>query len=66
MAINAQELQGQWNTLRGQVKHKWGQLTDDDIVVLPEHVDLRPSRADYERTISDWSRRLGCMSGFTI
>ena len=31
MAINAQELQGQWTKLRGQVKEKWGQLTDDDL-----------------------------------
>ena len=29
--INAQELQGQWNKIRGQVKEKWGQLTDDDL-----------------------------------
>jgi len=33
MAINAQELQGQWNQLRGKVKEKWGQLTDDDLNV---------------------------------
>ena len=31
MAINAQEIQGQWNKVRGQVKEKWGQLTDDDL-----------------------------------
>ena len=33
MAINTQELQGQWNKLRGQVKEKWGQLTDDDLQI---------------------------------
>ena len=31
MAINAQELQGQWNQLKGKVKEKWGQLSDDDL-----------------------------------
>jgi len=31
--INTQELQGQWNTLRGKVKEKWGNLTDDDLQV---------------------------------
>lgn len=31
MAINAQELQGQWNQVKGKVKEKWGQLTDDDL-----------------------------------
>ncbi|WP_337174057.1 CsbD family protein [Paludisphaera sp.] len=31
MAINLQNLQGQWNELKGDVKKKWGQLTDDDL-----------------------------------
>jgi len=39
MAINAQELQGQWNTLRGKVKEKWGQLTDDDLQIQGGNVD---------------------------
>ena len=39
MAINAQELQGQWNKIRGQVKEKWGQLTDDDLQIQNGNVD---------------------------
>jgi len=39
MAINAQELQGQWNNLRGRVKEKWGQLTDDDLQIQGGNVD---------------------------
>jgi uncharacterized protein YjbJ (UPF0337 family) len=39
MAINAQELQGQWNKLKGQVKEKWGQLTDDDLNISGGNVD---------------------------
>jgi len=39
MAINAQELQGQWNQLKGQVKEKWGQLTDDDLNVSGGNFD---------------------------
>jgi len=37
-----------------------GQLAADDIVVLPEHFDLRESRAAYETTIRAFSKRLGC------
>ena len=37
--INAQELQGQWNRIRGQVKEKWGQLTDDDLTIQGGNVD---------------------------
>jgi uncharacterized protein YjbJ (UPF0337 family) len=39
MAINAQELQGQWNRLRGQVRERWGQLTDDDLQIQGGNVD---------------------------
>jgi uncharacterized protein YjbJ (UPF0337 family) len=39
MAINAQELQGQWNTLRGRVKEKWGQLSDDDLTIQNGNVE---------------------------
>jgi len=39
MAINAQELQGQWSTLRGQVKDRWRQLTDDDLQIQEGNVD---------------------------
>lgn len=39
MAINAQELQGQWNKLRGQVKEHWGQLTDDDLTIHGGNID---------------------------
>jgi len=37
--INAQEIQGQWNKIRGQVKAKWGQLTDDDLAMRSGGVD---------------------------
>ena len=39
MAINAQELQGQWNQLQGKVKEKWGQLTDDDLNIGNGNID---------------------------
>jgi len=39
MTINAQALQGQWNKLRGQVKEKWGQLTDDDLQIHGGNID---------------------------
>jgi uncharacterized protein YjbJ (UPF0337 family) len=37
--INAQEIQGKWNKIRGQVKEKWGQLTDDDLAMAGGNVD---------------------------
>jgi uncharacterized protein YjbJ (UPF0337 family) len=37
--ITAQQLQGNWSTIRGKVKEKWGQLTDDDLQVASGNVD---------------------------
>jgi predicted amidohydrolase len=35
-------------------------LTASDVVLLPEHFDLRASRADYEQGICGLAQRLGC------
>ncbi|MFO0950695.1 MAG: CsbD family protein [Isosphaeraceae bacterium] len=37
--VNTQELQGSWNKLKGQVKEKWGALTDDDLQLHGGNVD---------------------------
>lgn len=37
--LNAQEVRGQWDKLRGKVKEKWGQLTDDDLMIVGGNVD---------------------------
>ncbi len=37
-----------------------GEREPDDVVVLPEHFDLRPSRAAYEDGVRALARRLGC------
>jgi len=66
MAINAQELQGQWNKLRGQVKEHWGQLTDDDLQMQGGNVDqlvgriqqrTGETRESIERFLTDLTSR---------
>jgi uncharacterized protein YjbJ (UPF0337 family) len=37
--ISSQELEGKWTTIRGKVKEKWGQLTDDDLHIASGNVD---------------------------
>ncbi len=37
--LNAEQVQGQWTSLRGKVKEKWGQLTDDDLRIVGGNVD---------------------------
>jgi uncharacterized protein YjbJ (UPF0337 family) len=37
--VNAQVLQGQWNQIRGELKKRWGQLTDDDLRFSGGNID---------------------------
>jgi uncharacterized protein YjbJ (UPF0337 family) len=37
--MNAQTLQGHWNEIRGQLKSKWGQLSDQDLEFAEGNVD---------------------------
>lgn len=37
--INEQVFRGNWTTIRGRVKEKWGQLTDDDLVLAEGNID---------------------------
>ena len=37
--VNAQVLQGQWNQVRGELKKKWGQLTEDDLRFTNGNID---------------------------
>jgi len=37
--VNAQVLQGQWNQIRGELKKRWGQLTEDDLRFSNGNID---------------------------
>lgn len=37
--MNTQEIQGHWGQLRGKLKEKWGQLTNDDLQVFNGNVE---------------------------
>jgi uncharacterized protein YjbJ (UPF0337 family) len=39
MGINVQGLQGHWNQLKGEVKKRWGQLSDDDLKWTGGNID---------------------------
>jgi uncharacterized protein YjbJ (UPF0337 family) len=32
--MNSDQLEGKWKQVKGEVREKWGQLTDDDIHVI--------------------------------
>jgi uncharacterized protein YjbJ (UPF0337 family) len=34
MVMNEDILKGKWSEMKGEVKKKWGKLTDDDLMVI--------------------------------
>ncbi len=37
--INQQTLQGNWNEIKGKLRSKWGELTDDDVMAFNGDID---------------------------
>jgi uncharacterized protein YjbJ (UPF0337 family) len=48
MATNTQKLAGSWNEIKGQVKEKWGQLTDDDLKIGNGNIDQLIGRIQHK------------------
>jgi len=50
LVINKDTLRGQWNQVKGDIKSKWGQLTDDDLTRV---------EGDYEKLVGSLQTRYG-------
>lgn len=63
--MNEHTLKGQWNQMKGSVKQKWADLTDDDL----QHIDgsrdklvgrvqerYGHTKEDAERAVDEWRR----------
>jgi uncharacterized protein YjbJ (UPF0337 family) len=37
--MDNQKLKGKWNQVKGEVKRKWGQVTDDDLMQAEGNLD---------------------------
>jgi len=46
--VNTQVLQGQWNQVRGQLKKKWAQLTEDDLRFNNGNIDQLIGRIQHK------------------
>jgi uncharacterized protein YjbJ (UPF0337 family) len=67
--MNWDTIQGKWKEMKGQVKQRWGKLTDDDFDVidgkreeLAGHIQQRygVARDEAERQVNDFERSCNC------
>ncbi len=38
--MNSDKVKGKWNQLKGEIKRKWGQVTDDDLLQAEGNMDV--------------------------
>lgn len=67
--MNWDTIEGSWNQFKGQVKERWGKLTDDDLDVAAGKRDqiagaiqkrYGMAREEAEKQIADFERKCGC------
>lgn len=67
--MNKHQLQGNWNELKGKVKEKWGEFTNDELDRIDGEVDqligALQKRYGYNleearREVEDWRRSSNC------
>jgi len=63
--MNEDTLTGQWNQLKGKVREKWGNLTNDDLDVIKGRSEQLVGRiqerygierAEAERQVKEWMK----------
>lgn len=65
--MNWDQLEGKWNQVKGDLKEKWSDLTDDDVTHISAHKDrligkiqerYGCAKEEAEQQVSDWLHRL--------
>ena len=63
VAVNQDQLQGKWKQFKGELKRKWGEFTDDDLLAIEGSVDKLEGkiqerygdrREDVKRWVDEW------------
>lgn len=67
--MNAERFKGNWNILKGKVKEKWGELTDDEVDQVDGQVEqlvgaiqkhYGKTREEAEREVAQWRSFSNC------
>jgi uncharacterized protein YjbJ (UPF0337 family) len=69
--MNQETIQGNWNEIKGQIKEKWGKLTDDDLAKIHGEKDQLVgalqqkyglSKEEAEKRVGELESACGCSS----
>lgn len=58
--MNTDQFKGRWNEFKGELKTKWGQLTDDDLLQIEGNYDkfvgaIQKRYGDRKDEVSQWA-----------
>lgn len=69
--MNSEQLEGKWEQVKGQIKEKWGKLTDNDLTVIKGkkdqllgklHERYGLGKEEAERELSGFLKNCKCSS----
>lgn len=57
--MNSEQLKGKWGQMKGEVKRKWGSLTDDDLLEVQGNYEklvgkVQERHGDSEEQVRQW------------
>jgi uncharacterized protein YjbJ (UPF0337 family) len=63
--MNQDMMEGKWKQLRGEIKRKWGKVTDNDLLEAEGNVDklvgtIQERTGEQQDAIRKWFKAQGC------
>ena len=62
--MNEDTMKGKWTQVKGEIKRKWGKVTDDDLLVAEGNMDklvgtIQERSGDQREAIQKWFKSQG-------
>jgi len=62
--MNEDKMKGKWNQLKGEIKRKWGKVTDNDLLEAEGNVDkvvgiIQQRTGEQKEAIQSWLKAQG-------
>jgi uncharacterized protein YjbJ (UPF0337 family) len=62
--MNEDKMKGKWNQLKGEIKRKWGKVTDNDLLEAEGNVDklvgtIQERSGEQKEAIQKWLKTQG-------